>query len=125
MAKKGYFDVSSRDSMGFKTMIVDPGRPGDEPPQDPIKDDDRGQPINGEKPPGMGAKYPHDMFDCSTGKKYVANDESDHKRYAALGYVHSLSECKTNGSSSEPSILDNYSFLGFVALAAIGITLIG
>ena len=39
------------------------------------------------------AKYPHDMFDCATGKKYVAKTEADHERMAGLGYVHSMDEC--------------------------------
>ena len=121
------FNINSRDSMGIKPMSIDPGRPGgpaDPPPTtDPIRDD--AVDPSAENPPGFGAKYPHDMYDCTTGKKYVAEDESEHNRYASLGYVHSLSECSNGGSGSEGSMLDNYSFQAFVALAAIGITLIG
>ena len=38
--------------------------------------------------------YPHDMYDCSTGTKYVAETEADHTRMAALGYVHTMTECE-------------------------------
>ena len=40
------------------------------------------------------AKYPHSMFDCATGKEYIANTPDEHEEYAALGYVHKMSECK-------------------------------
>ena len=118
------FNINSRDSMGIKPMRVI----GDDPKPirpiiDPIREDEVDP--SDENPPGFGAKYPHDMYDYTTGKKYVAEDESEHNRYASLGYVHSLSECSNGGSGSEGSMLDNYSFLGFIALAAIGITLIG
>ena len=40
-------------------------------------------------------EYPHSMFDCATGTEYVANNKSEHNRFASLGYVHSMSECPT------------------------------
>ena len=45
-------------------------------------------------------KYPHDMYDCSTGQKYIAKTKADHDRMASLGYVHSMSECVIEGFSA-------------------------
>lgn len=61
------------------------------------------------------ATYPHDMFDCATGKKYIAYSEVDHTQYANLGYVHAMSECKINSN------INDYSLIGIAA----GIIIIG
>tara|TARA_B110000902_G_scaffold225558_1_gene263643 strand:- start:313 stop:759 length:447 start_codon:yes stop_codon:yes gene_type:complete len=37
--------------------------------------------------------YAHSMYDCKTGKEYIANTEEEHNDYAALGYVHDMNEC--------------------------------
>ena len=39
--------------------------------------------------------YAHSMYDCETGKEYIANTEEEHNEYAALGYVHNMDECST------------------------------
>ena len=48
------------------------------------------------------AKYPHDMFDCATGQKYVAETAADHERMAGLGYVHSMDECAMPETPTKP-----------------------
>ena len=96
----GTFNIASADSMGIKPMSIDPGRPGgpDRPPTvDPIRDD--------ETPP---EEAPQEEKPTPEEEGQSIADE--------IGF---------DGTDSEGSILDNYSFLGFVALAAIGITLIG
>ena len=39
------------------------------------------------------AKYPHPMYDCSTGEEYTANTPEEHQAFADIGYVHKISEC--------------------------------
>ena len=97
----GTFNIASADSMGIKPMSIDPGRPGgpDDPkPIRPIIDDP-------EIPPQ----------DSPEEEKPTPEEEGQ----------SIANEIGFDGTDSEGSILDNYSFLGFVALAAIGITLIG
>ena len=51
----------------------------------------------------------HPMYDCETGTKYMAYTQEDHERYAALGYVHDLSECElppNGGSNGDNSLLE-------------------
>jgi hypothetical protein len=63
------------------------------------------RPVNPVKP--VGITYPHMMYDCKTGKGYMAYRRDDHERYRKLGYVHNLSECEvlppTEDDSSESS----------------------
>ena len=97
----GGFDISNSDSMGIKPMSIDPGRPGgpddSKPIIDPIRDDD---------------VPPQD----ETEETKPTPEEEGQSIADGIGF---------EGVESDGSILDNYSFLGFVALAAIGITLIG
>ena len=51
------------------------------------------------------AKYPHNMYDCATGQKYVAKTEADHQRMADLGYVHNMNECMI-----DPPVADDDQF---------------
>lgn len=47
-----------------------------------------------EPPPADGVTYPHMMYDCETGKGYMAQNFQMHHGMLAAGYVHDLSECK-------------------------------
>ena len=47
-----------------------------------------------EPPPSDGVVYPHMMYDCETGKGYMAQNFQMHHGMLAAGYVHDLSECK-------------------------------
>ena len=51
----------------------------------------------------------HTMYDCATGKEYKANEQGDHDRYAALGYVHDMNECpiKEKPEPSQPLQFQN------------------
>ena len=51
---------------------------------------------------GSDAVYPHSMYDCETGKEYIAYNEEKHDYYASLGYVHDLEkDCNGNGVSTQ------------------------
>ena len=96
----GGFNIASADSMGVKS--VDPGRPGepDEPrPIRPIIDPDP------ETPPEEAPQ-----------EEKPTPEEEGQGIADGIGF---------EGSEGLGSILDDYSFLGFIALAAIGITLMG
>ena len=41
------------------------------------------------------------MYDCKTGQQFFARTLTDHNNYAALGYVHDMSECDMNGGGDE------------------------
>ena len=99
MARKT-FNIASADSMGIKPMRVDPGRPGE--PDDP-------KPIR----PIIDPEIPPEE---SPQEEKPTPEEEGQSIADGIGF---------EGVESDGSILDNYSFLGFVALAAIGITLIG
>lgn len=46
--------------------------------------------------------YPHSMYDCETGKEYIAYNKEKHDYYASLGYVHDLEkDCKGSSAQSE------------------------
>ena len=47
-----------------------------------------------EPPPSDGVEYPHMMYDCETGKGYMAQNFQMHHGMLAMGYVHDISECK-------------------------------
>ena len=53
------------------------------------------------------AKYPHNMYDCATGEKYVAETEADHQRMADLGYVHKMSECSIDPPQPDDDQFDD------------------
>ena len=66
---------------------------------------------------------PHIMYDCSTGEGFQANTQEDHEKYAALGYVHDLSECDSNGNGDDSPILEKeqmFVILGFLVLIIVG-----
>ncbi len=66
---------------------------------------------------------PHIMYDCSTGEGFQANTQEDHEKYAALGYVHDLSECDSNGNGDDSPVLDKdqmFVILGFLVLIIVG-----
>ena len=65
-------------------------------------------------PPIQPTPYPHSMFDCKTGTEYTANTEAEHDEYAALGYVHDLSECEIDSTGS--SRLWGIALIGVIAL---------
>ena len=101
MARKP-FNIASADSMGIKPMRVDPGRPGEPDDPKPIR------PIIDPDPETPPEEAPQE--DKPTP------EEEGQSIADGIGF---------EGSESIGSILDDYSFLGFVALAAIGITLFG
>jgi hypothetical protein len=47
-------------------------------------------------------EYPHNMYSCSTGVVYIANNKTEHDNYATLGYVHDLKECSSSGAELTP-----------------------
>ena len=55
------------------------------------------KPPQGDPIQPIGVVYPHTMYDCTTGKAYQARSPKEHVAMDAMGYVHDLSECKTNG----------------------------
>ena len=55
--------------------------PIDAPPEKPEPDDNE------------GVTYPHTMYDCETGKSYIARNFQMHHGMLAAGLVHDLSEC--------------------------------
>jgi hypothetical protein len=55
------------------------------------------KPPQGDPVQPIGVVYPHTMYDCKTGKAYQARSAQEHMAMDAMGYVHDLSECKTNG----------------------------
>ena len=62
--------------------------------------------VDNPNPPNCGsgsdAVYPHSMYDCETGKEYIAYNEEKHDYYASLGYVHDLEkDCNGNGVSTQ------------------------
>jgi len=65
---------------------------------------------------------PHYMYDCSTGEAYYAAVQEDHERYSALGYVHSMSECKTDGNSNGnvSSEVKDFRLIGAITVLFIG-----
>lgn len=82
---------------------------------------------------GSDAVYPHSMYDCETGKEYIAYDEEKHDYYASLGYVHDLEkDCNGNGVSAQsegPFGLFSYDWLlternRFILIGAFTIWLI-
>ena len=103
MARKP-FNIASADSMGIKPMRVDPGRPGE--PDDPKPIRPIIDPISDDEVP------PQD----ETEETKPTPEEEGQGIADDIGF---------EGSEGVGSILDDYSFLGFVALAAIGITLMG
>ena len=102
MARKP-FNIASADSMGIKPMRVIDDVPIDDDPKpirpiiDPIRDD--------EVPPQEAPE-----------EEKPTPEEEGQGIADGIGF---------EGSEGIGSILDDYSFLGFVALAAIGITLMG
>ena len=60
----------------------------------------------------------HTMYDCETGDEYVAYTQEDHERYAALGYVHDMSECKMPEDSDEA-----FALFGLIAILAVAYVL--
>ena len=99
------FDIASADSMGIKPMSVTPGRPGG-----PGDDDDRGRPI----------------IDPIRDDEVPPQDETEETKPTPEEEGQGIADgIGFEGSEGLGSILDDYSFLGFVALAAIGITLFG
>tara|TARA_R100001086_G_C11825545_1_gene255226 strand:+ start:266 stop:766 length:501 start_codon:yes stop_codon:yes gene_type:complete len=76
------FGYSNNDATEYlDELVVD----SDRPPTIP-------EPV--EPPPLDGVEYPHMMYDCETGKGYMAQNFQMHHGMLAMGYVHDLSECK-------------------------------
>ena len=105
----GTFNIASADSMGIKPMSLDPGRPGG-----PIRPDDP-SPIDGGQI-GVNPVDPETPPEEAPQEEKPTPEEEGQSIADGIGF---------EGVESDGSILDNYSFLGFVALAAIGITLVG
>ena len=76
------FGYSNNDATEYlNELVVDSDRPITIPPAT-------------EPPPLDGVEYPHMMYDCETGKGYMAQNFQMHHGMLAMGYVHDLSECK-------------------------------
>ena len=94
--------------------------------------------VDNPNPPNCGngggnneVVYPHSMYDCETGKEYIAYNEEKHDYYASLGYVHDLEkDCGSAESTSEgPFGLFSYDWLlternRFILIGAFTIWLI-
>ena len=102
MRLTGGFNIASADSMGIKPMQVIDDVPIDDDPRPPGHFID---PIHDEVPPQEAPQ-----------EEKPTPEEEGQSISDGIGF---------EGSEGVGSILDDYSFLGFVALAAIGITLMG
>tara|TARA_Y100001963_G_scaffold148367_1_gene226161 strand:+ start:10883 stop:11440 length:558 start_codon:yes stop_codon:yes gene_type:complete len=67
--------------------------------------------------------YPHSMWDCETGVEYIAHTLADHQKYEALGYVHSMDECKSENGDDDDSKYE-YAILGGLVLIALAMVFI-
>ena len=70
---------------------------------------------------------PHYMYDCATGEAYYAAVQADHDRYAALGYVHSRSECpiidggwNDPGNGNGSSEMKDFRLIGAISILFFG-----
>ena len=85
---------------------LDPVEP---PAEDPVVDPPAETPSDFE---------PHLMYDCATGQAYEANTQEDHERFAEMGYVHDLSECKIPEDDDEA-----FALFGLIAILAVSYVL--
>ena len=83
--------------------------PVEPPTQDPVVDPPAEPPSDFET---------HSMYDCATGQEYIAYTQEDHEKYAALGYVHDLSECKIPEDGDEA-----FALFGLIAILAVAYVL--
>ena len=119
---------SQRDAAIFAMQYIDnllgtPGAepppsftPGTDPPVEPVPD-----PVNPveDSSPIEDDFEPHLMYDCATGQAYEANSQEDHERFAALGYVHDLSECKVPEDPGDEA----FALIGLIAIFAVAYVL--
>ena len=119
---------SQRDAAIFAMQYIDnllgtPGAepppqftPGIDPPVEPVPDPIADPVVD---PPPSQEFKPHLMYDCATGEAYEANTQEDHERYAALGYVHDLSECKIVQDDGDEA----FALIGLFAILAVAYVL--
>jgi len=62
--------------------------------------------------------YSHSMYDCVTGTEYIADTEAEHDEYAALGYVHDLTECEKEEEGTKDTNWLLYGGIGIVVVVA-------
>ena len=117
-ASSGYFDGQGYVTTGYNAAVSAAKAYIDSRSNAPGGEDigDGGSEYTGERPPTqglpvrpvnpvkpVGITYPHMMYDCKTGKGYMAYRRDDHERYRKLGYVHNLSECEVLPPSEDDS----------------------